>query len=358
MGRVFLNGVDYSAPSLSGVSGVKGDKETTYRQGQVNITPANLGAATETSVNNIINGTTQVGDSGKLGGETAEQWNQKIADAKPEEIDGILNGTIPVGDSNKLGSETATWWQNKINNSLGYSKVLACRITSAGWNRIGEIPVDTYSWFDLVVKKTYNSTPAYMYKVKYTESRPVSDIVRKLSVLFADISASVSAKIRVVLNGSKKYIEIYQLGNSDWYTFELYSYKSPWGGTTLTNDFTLYDEPIAVSETPDGTLLASKDIPQQAVPLTTADKPTGTYTGNGSTTSRTILTGGIGNTCILSSVNGMAIVTEGGASAISSSGSYYAISKSQLNFKDGALTMASADAIFNASGIEVKYQIP
>lgn len=92
--------------------------------------------------------------------------------------------------------------------------------------------------------------------------------------------------------------------------------------------------------------------------LTTANKPTGTYTGNGSATSRTISTGGIGNTCILSSTNGMAIVTEGGAFTISSSGSYAGVSKSQLNFTNGKLTMASSNSIFNANGIEVKYQVP
>lgn len=37
-------GVDYSAPTASGVSGVKGAKENAYRVGNVNITPANIGA--------------------------------------------------------------------------------------------------------------------------------------------------------------------------------------------------------------------------------------------------------------------------------------------------------------------------
>lgn len=40
-----LNGVDYSSPSASGVSGVKGNAETSYRTGNVNLTPENIGAA-------------------------------------------------------------------------------------------------------------------------------------------------------------------------------------------------------------------------------------------------------------------------------------------------------------------------
>ena len=43
------------------VTGVKGNAETAYRTGQVNLTPANIGAATNTDLQNVINGTTIVG---------------------------------------------------------------------------------------------------------------------------------------------------------------------------------------------------------------------------------------------------------------------------------------------------------
>lgn len=43
------------------VTGVKGNAETAYRTGQVNLTPANIGAATNTDLQNVINGTTVVG---------------------------------------------------------------------------------------------------------------------------------------------------------------------------------------------------------------------------------------------------------------------------------------------------------
>ena len=47
MGKIFYKGVDYSSPTSSGVSGVKGNKETVYRVGNVNLTPENLGALAE-----------------------------------------------------------------------------------------------------------------------------------------------------------------------------------------------------------------------------------------------------------------------------------------------------------------------
>ena len=45
MGKIYYNGIDYSTPVVSGVSGVKGNSESSYRTGNVNLTPANLGAA-------------------------------------------------------------------------------------------------------------------------------------------------------------------------------------------------------------------------------------------------------------------------------------------------------------------------
>lgn len=43
MGKIYYNGVDYSAPVISGVSGIKGNAESTYRTGNVNITATNIG---------------------------------------------------------------------------------------------------------------------------------------------------------------------------------------------------------------------------------------------------------------------------------------------------------------------------
>lgn len=49
-----LKELDSKIGSLdTGVTGVKGNKETTYRKGNVNLTPANIGAATDTDVNTI-----------------------------------------------------------------------------------------------------------------------------------------------------------------------------------------------------------------------------------------------------------------------------------------------------------------
>lgn len=43
MGKIYYMGTDYSAPTSSGVAGVKGEAESSYRKGNVNITKENLG---------------------------------------------------------------------------------------------------------------------------------------------------------------------------------------------------------------------------------------------------------------------------------------------------------------------------
>ncbi len=43
MGKIYYMGTDYSAPTSSGVTGVKGEAEASYRKGNVNITKENLG---------------------------------------------------------------------------------------------------------------------------------------------------------------------------------------------------------------------------------------------------------------------------------------------------------------------------
>ena len=68
MPKIMLNGVDYSSPSASGVSGVKGNAEKSYRTGNVNLTPENIGAAKSS-----IYGDTSVSMGRKAGTELGER---------------------------------------------------------------------------------------------------------------------------------------------------------------------------------------------------------------------------------------------------------------------------------------------
>lgn len=90
--------------------------------------------------------------------------------------------------------------------------------------------------------------------------------------------------------------------------------------------------------------------------LHTGNKPTGTYTGNGSATSRTIDTGGLGSVCVITSSKGNCIVLTNGAFYWLGS-TTGAVAAGVCKFTDGVLTLATALDAFNANGITYTYQV-
>lgn len=87
------------------------------------------------------------------------------------------------------------------------------------------------------------------------------------------------------------------------------------------------------------------------------NKPTGTYTGDGTSTSRTISTGGVGNLLLIHSSNGMALVTPYGAICKTASGTTTAgLANTACKYVNGVLTIASTSTYVNASGVTYSYQ--
>ena len=90
--------------------------------------------------------------------------------------------------------------------------------------------------------------------------------------------------------------------------------------------------------------------------LHTGNKPSGSYTGNGSITSRTISTGGIGNAVVITSNQGTAILTFGKGIIIIDNG-LSAIANGNAAFSNGTITLATTNAAVNASGVTYTYQV-
>lgn len=86
------------------------------------------------------------------------------------------------------------------------------------------------------------------------------------------------------------------------------------------------------------------------------NKTSGAYTGNGSATSRTIYTGGIGNVVFITSNKGTAILSNGSGITFNSSG-VASLLYSAAHFIDGTLTIASTSSFVNASGVTYTYQV-
>lgn len=90
--------------------------------------------------------------------------------------------------------------------------------------------------------------------------------------------------------------------------------------------------------------------------LHTGNKPSGSYTGNGDATSRTIDTGGIGCAVLVWSVNAVALITPGGA-ICQYSNTLSALPTASVKFDAGVLTIVSTDSKINANGVTYYYQV-
>ena len=92
--------------------------------------------------------------------------------------------------------------------------------------------------------------------------------------------------------------------------------------------------------------------------LHTGNKPTGTYTGNGSATSRQIATNGFSNAICIFGGGAWAIITpQGGIGASANGGALTVYSKAEANFSGGVLTLATASSIINDNGITHSYHV-
>lgn len=85
------------------------------------------------------------------------------------------------------------------------------------------------------------------------------------------------------------------------------------------------------------------------------NKPSGSYTGNGSSTSRAIETGGLSDCIIISNVDKGAVVTPCGAIGFTTSG-VEVIPYLQAHFVNGVLTLATTSEIVNKSGNTYYYK--
>ena len=90
--------------------------------------------------------------------------------------------------------------------------------------------------------------------------------------------------------------------------------------------------------------------------LHTGNKPSGSYTGNGSAASRTIATGGIGHVVVVYASVSIAIITSSGAICCNlNTGEVVAHNKA--NFQNGVLTLTTAGDYVNFNSNTYNYQV-
>ena len=92
--------------------------------------------------------------------------------------------------------------------------------------------------------------------------------------------------------------------------------------------------------------------------LHTGGKPTGSYTGNGSSTSRAIDTKGIGSTIFIrGGAYGAIISSNGGIAWATSDGSFKTFVASEASFTSGTLTLATTNTYLNNNGTTYYYHV-
>lgn len=262
-----------------------------------------------------------------------EFWMLALSGVGQEVIDAIINGTQQVGDSAKLGGKDASKY-----------------ITTEG----GEI-------------KSTKNTP-----LKLNVSTGGSLVV--LQEFLADDKSYghlgfESANKPICRTTDGNYRELLHTGN-------MASHVLPLSGGTITGGYT----PLTIKngktngsaigfEGIDGALgylgVGGTGFPMFMLPdgttqrelLHTGNKPTGTYTGNGSATERTINTGGIGNAVLIYAGNNLfSIVSTNGAISLGNT-TIVGYLNTEVKFVNGVLTIASTSSAFNLSNITYYYQV-
>ena len=90
--------------------------------------------------------------------------------------------------------------------------------------------------------------------------------------------------------------------------------------------------------------------------LHTGNKPSGSYTGNGSSVERRIEVGGFGDAIFIRSTNDFALVCYNGA-ILKVGTNVSGITKSEVKYENGVLTMKSTKSALNTNGIIYYYQV-
>lgn len=129
MAKIILNGVNYSDTGTSGVSGVKGNAEGTYRKGNVNITPANIG----------------LGNVGNYKAVSTISWQGLSETEKTSARNNINAATADIYDDISIKMERSPVYSiGDWSNSLGYNTVASnfCSIAIGnGIRATGEMAV-------------------------------------------------------------------------------------------------------------------------------------------------------------------------------------------------------------------------
>ena len=328
------------------------------------------------------NGNTFIAYKSSVGVEPVDgdTWMLVMQGIDPQDIENIIDGTTPVGNSNKLGGKEASeyalaeeikdnsLWNAltegfDLKNALGNYRTSNGSIVTSLLNRpsdlsSGEITVEWFpsstsgsNLYGMQVLK-FSATTKYVIYFRMRQNTVWSDwkTIATLSDLanYLPIGGGMLLGDLYVNNGYG-----YNMANSNYNLFvalnEAKNLEADHRTLLIaTSKFQGIANALQLQDTVNGKN-TNYDI------LHTGNKPSGEYTGTGATTSRSITVGGITSGVLHVTGGGYsAFVTQYGATVHGGNSVQY-LPTSQIKYIGGVLTIATASALVNSSGTKYGY---
>ena len=273
------------------------------------------------------NGNTFVAYKSSVGVEPidGDTWMLVMQGIDPQEIDNIINGTTPVGNAKDAdtvdGYHAHEFRPYYPANDKAFSDIVKARLD---WEN------DYMRW------RTRNSADGALYPTMVDNADTVDG--KHASDFLPITGGTVGKAIPSPLNVHNTTADA------------LYSLLGFYANSALMGHLGFYGVDNPVFYTSNG---GTKKL------LHTGNKPTGTYTGNGSATKRTIVTGGIGSVCMVAG-NGyisFGVAGSGGFGVKLSTGEVIGHGTGLYVDGNGNIAVSSEHQALNESGKEYRYFI-
>lgn len=291
-------------------------------------------SANKTNIDNIINGTTTVGNANKLGGKGASEYALQT-DLTAYEVSTYTGATVE--QINQIYNSLHTSFANKTHYEAVVVNNVAHPILGGGAYYVeGWRDSDDYGW----QKATLYYQNKFFYRalfngewsgwIRYANEE---DLANYLPLSGGKVGTASSTPFSVENTG----------GGNVMIDFLVNGIRQGLLGFNAVNNPIFYDT----------------NHKEHSL-LHTGNKPTGSYLGNGSATERTIAVGGLGGKEVLYIYNwdnhGGALVWQYGA-IVMKENTIEHLSSNQCCFVDGNLILATSDARVNRNGTALQYRV-
>ena len=256
-----------------------------------------------------------------------EYWMLILNNVVAEDLENIINGTTPVGKA--TDADTVDGYDANANGKKGLATILQ----DYGIMEIGSIiDFHTEDGQDYKVRLFIDGANLNIHK---TGQAPATLIDSNGGTINGALDFKVGNYKGAIIADSELIIRNITDEATNTYT-----------------NIGIGDGRIGIAKFSNGNLSMYGDV------LHTGNKPTGSYTGNGSATSRTINTGGIGSELLFRCGGEVGLFSKyGGVVFNSGMSQVFYFTAEEMKFENGVLTLATASVYVNDNGGSYEYRV-